>query len=251
MRLIKTVIAALICAVVVNGQTNRGAISGTVLDQNGAAVPGATVTVTNIGTNQSTTVTSSSAGSFSVSSLEPVSYRIVVEAPGFKKAILERLKLDTASVATANFSLETGSVAETVTVTDDAAIINTETGTTTQTISERQLRDLPLNNRSVLDLAVTAPNVTGDAGSEDPEVTSGQPVPGYNLNLNGGRSGSTSILADGVNNTGVGIARAVVSFTPETVQEFTVMTSAYSAEYGQTGGGIVNATTKSGSNRYN
>ena len=104
-------------------------------------------------------------------------------------------------------------------MTDTASIINTETGTTSATIGERQLRDLPLNNRSVLDLAVTAPNVTGDAGSEDPEVTSGQPVPGFNLNLNGGRSGSTSILADGVNNTGVGIARAVVSFTPETVQE--------------------------------
>ena len=97
MRLVKTVIAALICAVVVNGQTNRGAISGTVLDQNGAAVPGATVTITNIGTNQSTTVTTSSAGSFSVSSLEPVAYRVVVEAAGFKKAILESLKVDTAS----------------------------------------------------------------------------------------------------------------------------------------------------------
>jgi len=71
------------------------------------------------------------------------------------------------------------------------------------------------------------------------------------LNLNGGRSGSTAILADGVNNTGVGIARAVVSFTPETVQEFTVLTSAYSAEYGQTGGGVINATTKSGTNRFN
>src|SRR5262249_2080196 len=68
---------------------------------------------------------------------------------------------------------------------------------------------------------------------------------------NGGRSGSTAILADGVNNTGVGIARAVVSFTPETVQEFTVQTSAYSAEYGNTAGGIINATTKSGTNDFN
>src|SRR5205085_10175404 len=64
-------------------------------------------------------------------------------------------------------------------------------------------------------------------------------------------SGSTAILADGVNNTGVGIARSVVSFTPETVQEFTVQTSAYSAEFGQTGGGVINATTKSGTNDFN
>ncbi len=100
-------------------------------------------------------------------------------------------------------------------------------------------------------MALTAPNVTGDAGSEDPGVTSDQPVPGFNLNLNGGRAGSTAILADGVNNTGVGIARAVVSFTPETVQEFTVQTSAYSAEFGNTAGGVINATTKSGTNDFN
>src|SRR5262249_27929772 len=85
--------------------------------------------------------------------------------------------------------------------------------------------------------------------SEDPTVTSGATVPGFNLSVNGGRPGSTAILADGVNNTGVGLSRAVVSFSPETVQEFTVQTSAYSAEYGQTGGGIINATTKSGTNQ--
>src|SRR5215510_4113302 len=251
MRLVKIVIALVFCTVVATGQTNRGAISGTVLDQNGAAVPGATVTITNLGTNQATKVTTSSTGTYSISSLEPVAYRVVVEATGFKKSIIESVKVDTASVASANVTLETGAVAETVTVNGDTPLISTETGTTSQTIGERQLRDLPLNNRSVLDLAVTAPNVTGDAGSEDPEVTSGQPVPGFNLNLNGGRSGNTSILADGVNNTGVGIARAVVSFTPETVQEFTVQTSAYSAEYGNTGGGIINATTKSGTNDLN
>jgi outer membrane receptor protein involved in Fe transport len=251
MRLVKIVIALIFCTAVVTGQTNRGAISGTVLDQNGAAVPGATVTITNLGTNQSSKVSTSGTGTFSVNSLEPVAYRVVVEAPGFKKSILESVKVDTASVASANVTLETGAVAETVTVSGEVPLISTETGTTSQTIGERQLRDLPLNNRSVLDLAVTAPNVTGDAGSEDPEVTSGQPVPGFNLNLNGGRSGSTAILADGVNNTGVGIARAVVSFTPETVQEFTVQTSAYSAEYGQTGGGVINVTTKSGTNRFN
>ena len=251
MRIVKIFVFLLVCVGVVFGQTNRGAISGTVVDQNGGAVPGATVTITNIGTNQSSKVTTSGTGSFSVSSLEPVAYRVVVEATGFKKAILESVKVDTAQNVSANVVLETGAVAETVTVSGDTPLISTESGTTSQTIGERQLRDLPLNNRSVLDLAVTAPNVTGDAGSEDPEVTSGQPVPGYNLNLNGGRSGTTAILADGVNNTGVGIARAIVSFTPETVQEFTVQTSAYSAEYGQTGGGVINATTKSGTNRYN
>lgn len=251
MRLIKLVVVVLICAIVALAQSNQGGISGTVFDQNGAVVAGATVIITDLGTQKVTTLTTSESGTFSVRSLEPVTYSIRVEATGFKKALIEKVKVDTATIAAVNVTLETGPVGETVTITSDTAIINTESATTTQTVNERQIRDLPLNNRSVLDLAVTAPNVSGDAGSEDPGVTSDQPTPGFNLNVNGGRSGSTSILADGVNNTGVGIARAVVSFTPETVQEFTVQTSAYSAEFGATGGGVINATTKSGTNDFN
>ncbi|HEX8138068.1 MAG TPA: TonB-dependent receptor [Pyrinomonadaceae bacterium] len=251
MRPIQILAFVILCAGVALGQTNKGGISGTVIDPNGAAVPGATVTITNVGTNQATTVTTTESGAFTVTSLDPVAYSVTVEAQGFKKAVLDNVKVDTASTAGVNIQLETGGIAEVVSVEADAAMVNTETGTSTSTISERQISEVPLSNRSVLDLAVTAPNVAGDAGSEDPSVSADQPVPGFNLSVNGGRPGSTAILADGVNNTGVGIARAVVSFTPETVQEFTVQTSAYSAEYGQTGGGTINVTTKSGTNDFN
>jgi len=251
MRPIQILAFVFLCAVIALGQTNKGGINGTVIDPNGAAVPGATVTVTNLGTNQSTTVTTSESGAFAVASLDPVTYSISIEAQGFKKAVVQSVKVDTSSIAAVNVTLEAGTISEAVSVVSETSLLNTETGTTTTTVTERQIQDIPLNNRSVLDLAVTAPNVTGDVGSEDPGVSADQPVPGFNLNVNGGRSGSTAILADGVNNTGVGIARAVVSFTPETVQEFTVQTSAYSAEFGQTGGGVINATTKSGTNDFN
>ncbi len=251
MRMMRILAAMLICAVVAVGQTNKGGISGTVTDQNGAAVAGATVVITNLGTNQKQTISTTESGGFSVSSLDPVIYSVTVEAKGFKKALVENVKVDTAVTTTTDVLLVPGEVGEEVTVNSDAPLINTESGTVSTTVTERQLRDLPLNNRSVLDLALTVPNVSGDAGSEDPGVSADQPVPGFNLNVNGGRSGSTSILADGVNNTGVGIARSVVSFTPETVQEFTVQTSAYSAEFGNTGGGTINATTKSGTNNFN
>src|SRR6266850_4920190 len=251
MRAMQILALFLLCVVMASAQTNKGGISGTVMDANGAAIAGASVTITNIGTNQTQKVTTSDSGSFQVSSLDPVTYSVLVEVAGFKKAILETVKVETATTASVNVVLEAGKVDESVTITADAPLINTESGATSQTITERQIQDIPLNNRSVLDLALTAPNVSGDVGSEDPGVSSDQPVPGFNLNVNGGRSGSTAILADGVNNTGVGIARAVVSFTPETVQEFTVQTSAYSAEYGSTGGGVINATTKSGTNDFN
>src|SRR5580765_5138473 len=251
MRTIAIIAVILFSVIGTVAQTNKGAISGTVVDPNGAAVPGATITVTNTGTGQKQTVTTGESGSFSVSSLDPVTYNILVEAKGFKKSVLDKIKVDTASTTPLTVALETGSISEQVVVTADAAMVNTESGTTSQTITTRQLQDVPLNNRSVLDLALTVPNVVGDAGSEDPGVSADQPVPGFNLSLNGGRAGSTAILADGVNNTGVGIARAVVSFTPETVQEFTVQTSAFSAEFGNTSGGVINATTKSGTNNFN
>lgn len=243
------VLIGLVCAITMLAQTNRGGVSGTVFDRTGAVLPGATVTITNIGTNQSQQLTTSEAGSYTATSLEPVAYRITVAATGFKTAVVNDVKVDTATVTTLNVTLETGAVGTEVHVTAEAPLINTESGATGQTITEREIMDIPLNNRSVLDLAATIPNVSGDVGSEDPSITAGSPIPGYNLSVNGGRPGSTVILADGANNTGVGLARAVVSFSPETVQEFTVQTSSYSAEFGQTGGGVINATTKSGANR--
>src|SRR5215470_1261570 len=241
----------IVCAAIVFAQTNRGGISGTVTDKNGGVIPGATVTVTNVGTNQSQKLTTSNEGTYAATFLEPVVYRITVEAPGFKKSLLNNVKVDTATTITANVTLEAGGIETVVDITSEAPLLNAERGTTSQTITERMMRDIPLKNRSVLDLAVTMPNVSGDAGSEDPPVGANQPVPGFNLSINGGRPGSTIMLADGVNNTGVGIAREIVSFTPETVQEFTVQTSAYSAEFGNTAGGVINATTKSGTNNFN
>ncbi|MDQ3649898.1 MAG: carboxypeptidase regulatory-like domain-containing protein [Acidobacteriota bacterium] len=239
------------CTSHIVAQTNLGGISGTVTDLNGAVIPNASVTITNVGTNRTLTLTTSDDGVYSATTLEPTFYRITIVAPNFKKTVVENLKVDTATTSTANAALEPGGVSDTtITVTAEAPILNTESGVAGQTITERQIRDLPVGNRSVLELATTVPNVTGGAGTEDPAVTVNVPAPGVNLNLNGGRPGETTILADGVTNTGVGLARQVVSFSPDVVQEFTVQTSAFSAEYGQTGGGVINTTTKSGTNDF-
>src|ERR1044071_9715765 len=97
MRAILIVAVIFILSIIVVAQTNKGGISGTVVDPNGAAVPGASVTITNLGTGQKTTVTTSESGSYTVQSLDPVTYSVMVEAPGFKKAVLDKLKVDTAS----------------------------------------------------------------------------------------------------------------------------------------------------------
>jgi len=246
----RLVAVVLLGAATLAGQTNRGAISGTVTDQSGGVVPGATVTIINLGTTQTRKVATAQNGTFLAADLEPVLYKVEVAATGFKQTVVDNVKVDTASTATVSITLQTGSVDTSVTVTAESAMINTDSGTATNTVTERQIDDAPLVNRSVLDLALTLPNVAGDAGSEDPVIVSVTPCPGCNLSVGGGRPMSTMIMADGTNNTGVSLARTMVSFTPETVQEFTVQTSAFSAQYGTTGGGIINATTKSGTNQF-
>ncbi len=250
MKAFLTCIAALILSAGAVAQTNRGGIRGTVTDRSGAVVPDVTVTITNLGTNETYRVTTSKQGTYSVQNLDPVVYRVEVDLPGFKKAIVENVKVDTATIETANLTLDPGDVTTEVQVTGQAPLQNSENGMLGGTISERLLTDVPLVNRSVLDLAVVTPNVSGDVGTEDPVFGQETPVPGFNLSVNGGRPGSTYMIADGVSNTGVGIGREVVSFSPETVQEFTVQTSSYSAAFGRTGGGVINVTTKSGTNEY-
>ena len=213
MRDVRLAVAFFLCAVFLAAQTNRGAISGTVMDPSGAVIPGATVTVTSVGTQQTRRVTTSNLGTFTVQDLEPVTYKVTVEAQGFKKEVIEGVKVDTASTASVNVSLETGTVETQVTVSADVVMVNTESGNSSSTINERQIQDVPLQNRSVLDLALTLPNVSGDAGSEDPVLTTVTPCPGCDLSIGGGRPMSSVIMADGTNNTGVSLGRSMVSFT--------------------------------------
>src|SRR5579864_7336414 len=102
-----------------SAQTNRGGISGTIFDPSGAPVPHAQVLVTNIGTNQTTTLTASADGNYEATLLEPVTYRITVEVPGFAKSVLEGVKVDTSTTSTVNITLRVGAVSDQVTISAD------------------------------------------------------------------------------------------------------------------------------------
>ncbi len=244
------VLALCFAGVLLSAQSNRGSMAGTVKDQTGALIPGATVTIVNAGTNESRSTKTTDIGSFSVPDLDPVVYKVTIEAPGFKKQVVSGVKVDTANVASLNITLETGSVATEITVSASAVTVNTESGTASSTITQQEIRDAPLVDRNVLSLALTLPNVGGDAGTENPAIVAVTTCPGCNLSVNGGRPLSTLMLADGANNTGVSLGRTMASFSPETVQEFTIQTAVFSAEYGGTGGGVINVTTRSGTNDY-
>jgi hypothetical protein len=119
LRIVVTLFTAVFFVLPIIGQTNRGGISGTVKDATGAVVPGATVTVTNAGTNQTLKLTTSEEGAFTASSLEPVVYSVTVEAPGFKKAVVNNVKVDTATTAAVNVTLEPGAVETVIDITAD------------------------------------------------------------------------------------------------------------------------------------
>src|SRR5712692_4104614 len=138
MRTVGTLAVFFLCVGTVFGQTNKGGISGTVTDTTGAVIPAATVTVTNRGTNQKVKLTTSEAGVYTATSLEPVTYSVTVEVEGFKKAVVDNVKVDTATTATVNVTLQAGTVEDVVNVTaGDALVLNRESGTAGQTISER------------------------------------------------------------------------------------------------------------------
>src|SRR5260370_32747871 len=128
--------------------TNRGGISGNVTDQSGALVPNAAVVIINSVTKEARRVTTSDKGSFILESLDPVTYRIEVTAPGFKKAVLQDVRVDTSTVASVNLVLQTGDVSTEVSVTANGAVVNTESGTLGQTIDSRMLDDTPLPTHS-------------------------------------------------------------------------------------------------------
>src|SRR4030095_113058 len=128
-RLLAGLFIVMVCAAFVLAQTNRGGISGTVFDKTGAVVPGAVVTITNVGTNRSQRLTTSEEGTYTAPALEPVVYGITVEAQGFKKAVVNNIKVDTAVTATVNITLEPGAVETIVNIVAEGALINAESGT--------------------------------------------------------------------------------------------------------------------------
>lgn len=247
-RRVFTILLLLTLPVVLAAQSNRGGIAGTVTDPQGAAIAGASVTVTDPDRNTTWRQKTSNLGGFQFPELAPVTYRITVEANGFESERVEGVKVDTSNTTSLRLTLKVGSAKQTVTITAEAPLISTQETAAGSTITQRQIEDLPIADRSVLSLALTLPNVGGVNQTDNVGVYQNTLAPGQGLNINGSRPGEATFLADGVSNTGIGFSRAVVTFSPDTVQEFTVQTSNFSAEYGATGGGFISFTTKSGTN---
>jgi hypothetical protein len=227
-----------------------GQIVGSLTDPSGSAVAGAKVTVIESETGLSRSVLSGNEGFYSVPSLRPAGYRITVETPGFRSMSQEGVTLQADQKLTVNFMLELGAVTETVNITAAAAQVDTTTGTIKQVVDSARIVELPLNGRNAATLTLTVPGAY-QAPLSGADQGPGKTFPGaVAFSVNGSRQNEVSYMLDGANNMdSYSNVNAPFPF-PDALQEFSVQTSNYSAEYGQNAGGVVNVITKSGTNEY-
>jgi len=230
-----------------SAQQGRGTILGTVTDATGAAVPGASVGITNIGTNAVFTTSTNAEGFYTSPALAIGNYTVAAEKGGFKKAVRSGINLAVDQRANVNLRLEIGAVSESVEVVGVAPLVETSTGTVGKVVENRRVQELPLNGRNVLALVLLTPSVKSNAGP----TNSGFADRGIQLSsvsINGGPNSMNGMILDGGNNIQSYIGEVNINPAVDAVEEFKVQTGTMSAEFGFTGGGVVNVVTKSGTN---
>jgi len=240
---------------VVFGQNVFGKIAGTVSDSSGASIGQATVTLTNLDTNTKNQISSDSSGSYSFPNISPGRYKIQVEKSGFKSFVREPIIVEVESGLRVDIVLPVGAASETVEVTGEAPLLQPETNSLGQVIEQRTVTDLPLNGRNPIALAELVPGVVPQGQPSAGNSSTGNPV-GANpfalgdFQMGGGMAGQSQILIDGVPTNGAYLNVVTVIPTQDAVEEFKVQTNNLGPEYGRFAGGVINLTTKSGTNKF-
>lgn len=240
-------LVSILTSVLLFGQAETGQLTGTVTDSSGAVVPGAVVTIKSVNTGATRTMQTTGAGSYSITNLQPDTYEVSVEGKGFQK-LTSRVVVNVGSRAEFSPRLTIGGSSTTVEVAAEGggAVVNTESQTLSQVVTSRELDRFPTLTRNAYDLVATAGNV----GDTEKQGANGDSSRGAGFNINGQRSASTDILLDGGENVDLFTASVGQSVPLDSVQELKVVTSAFTAEYGRAGGGVVNVATKSGTNTF-
>ncbi|HEY0565683.1 MAG TPA: carboxypeptidase-like regulatory domain-containing protein, partial [Terriglobales bacterium] len=248
LRIILSLALLLFTPLLALGQST-GNIQGTVMDNSGAAIPGATVTIKNLGTSLTRTVTTDANGNYLVPALPSGNYSIDTNAKGFQHQLVQSAPLNVASNVVQNFRLAPSSVTETVTITEEPPQIESGTITVGHTIEQKVVQDIPLNGRHFVDLGLLIPGtVTPPQNGFLTAPLRGQGS--FAINTAGNREDTVNFMINGVNLNDM--VQNQITFQPSinTVSEFRVDNSTYSAEYGRNSGAIVNIATRSGTNQF-
>lgn len=229
-------------------QQTTGTILGTVRDNTGAVVSGAKITITETSKATVQNYVSDETGSYNSPFLIPGTYSVAAEMAAFKRQVRDGVTLQVDQKARIDFTLEVGQVTETVNVTAGAPLVRSESAELGEVITERAVRELPLNGRNFAQLVYLAPGVTaGQIGENLSGASTFNPRAGSNFNALGHHGNSNGWLVDGIDNNEYTFNTVIVQPSIESVREFKVLTGVYSAEFGR-GAGVVSVSTKSGSN---
>ena len=234
----------------ISAQVDRATLSGVVRDTGSGVIPGATVTVTNLATNIASQQVTTETGSYQVVNLVPGRYQVEVELTGFKKSS-QVIALEVGQRARLDVELAVGGISEVVTVAESPQLLNTNDATLGAVIPQSQVANLPLAIRNWDDLLALVPGVQGDRYTEQGGGTSFGRTGG--INVHGARALQNNFLLDGVDNNSISenvqeLTSQVSRPSVDAIQEFKVVTSPYSAEYGRSPGAAVSVSTKSGTN---
>ncbi|MBP1635267.1 MAG: hypothetical protein H6Q10_1841 [Acidobacteria bacterium] len=231
-------VGALATASLATAQVITATIRGKVVDEQGAVLPGATVTARQLDTNATRSAITTGVGQYLLPSLPPGRYEVTAALQGFAPAG-RPVELTVGADFTVDFTLKVSSLAESVTVTGEAPLLETTRTVVGQTISKAQVDSLPTANRDFLSLAQLAPGVSAGVGGN-----------GATLAVNAQRGYQNNVVVDGASNNWQYYGKQASTFSQDWIQEFQVMTNSFSAEFGNASGGIMNVITRSGSNRY-
>src|SRR6266851_4107906 len=235
-RLVASLVLTLLVAGSLFGQGNTGSILGSVTDASGAVVPNARISITNTRTGVQAAATTDALGAYSFTFLAPGTYQVEAEVSGFKKFTRENVNLEMARQLRIDVALETGAVTETVNVAGQTPLLETETGTLSSTIENRQVVSLPTLGRNPQDFRLLVPGVVLNRDG--------------NAITQGGLVRKDPYYIDGAHSSNHVWSGNPVNPNPDVIQEFKVLTNSFSAEYGETSGAVMASTTKSGGNAF-
>ena len=223
------------------GGTASASLSGTIVDQTGAVLPGVTVMAVNAATNQSRTAISNAEGRYQFTGLPPATYSLTAELQGFGRFTRPAIVLNIGAAVDFSVTLRLSSVEESITVSANEPIIEVARTDLSTVVTQQQIETLPTMNRTYLDFATLTPSVTTDVS------TTGW---GVGFVAGGARSKEGSLLVDGIWNTDESFAYPKVKYSQDAIDQFQVINMGATAEFGRAIGGIVNAITKSGGNTF-
>ena len=251
MRSLLTALVLFFVVLTLFAQTDRGTITGTIIDPAGAVVGNAAIEARNTATGAAYPVASSATGNYTIPNLPTGAYELSVSVPGFKKLVRTGLIIQAAQTIRVDGTLEVGSATESVTVTEAAPLLKTESGELSNTVATRTMDALPLlsvgqNSSGIRNPFNIVALLPGAFYQPSPSFT------GPTVRINGGVAGSEKVLVDGMDGTNILGQGANQQNQPgmDSIQEWTVQTSNYSAEFGQAGSAVMNVTMKSGGNQF-